>query len=140
MTWTAWEALKWIVFMLALFAYMAIYWWLLHKRRLMESTSRYEVLRRAAESAGGVDQALAFFREADDRDRRRHLAAVRLASCLALAVGVGMLIAIAALGGWTADRRAVMAGETLAAAIVTAVGVGLWVYGLLERERQGDPL
>jgi Flp pilus assembly protein TadB len=107
----------------ALFSFVAVAVWSSERRREREAYYRSETLRKIAETQGaGGSSAIEFLREEEKNAVRRRQEGLKVGGLITVAVGVGMMVFIAAV-----DRRGTEPAY-LVGLIPLLIGVALLSY------------
>jgi len=116
----------------ALFSFVAVAVWSQERRREREAYYRSETLKKIAETQGaGGGSVIEFLREEEKNAVRRRQEGQRLGGLITVAVGVGMMAFIKAVG------RDNLSPAYLVGLIPLLIGVALLIYAYLLAPKQG---
>jgi hypothetical protein len=115
----------------AVFSFISVAVWSSERRREREAYYRSETLRKIAETqVGGGSSAIEFLREEEKNARRRRQEGLRLGGLVTAAIGIGLMVFIAAVD--RSDQKPAY----LVGLIPLFIGVALLSYAYLLAPKQ----
>jgi hypothetical protein len=96
-----WQVLVVIVSIASTFAFLSVFWWALQRRRERESQLRYDLASRLLDADTPEERAsgLLWLQQQEAGDQRRRRQGLALGGLVAVAAGLGALIAIGRISG-----------------------------------------
>ena len=122
-----WQSVTWMVGIASTFAFLAVFWWALQRRREREAFYRYELTRRLLERSETKDEAIiSWLRETEENDARRRRDGLLLTAWALLGIGGGALVAM---------HRKLFHDDAIGPWTFVGAAVALFVYLLVTRRR-----